>query len=275
MISLRFIIDRFFIKKPWLRLQITRLIYGSIDTDISLLGVSLRINTVRENGYLRAAKRATNVSLFRDEVPILLTLAAFVPGIDVFVDIGANIGLFSTVLGRLQILFPNLTIIAFEADPETYLRLSKNLSGRQRFTYNLGVSSTSSKTTFVRGAVSHVTTTLANANHYSMDESFSIQCERLDSFAIEGERLMLKIDVEGQELQVLQGATRLFDDGRIAVVYIDGIDADADRDSIHQFFGNRGFTLLDGRSLLPAVRSTHSLLALHSNYAQTLSSMVR
>ena len=260
MISLRFIIDRFFIKKPWLRLQITRLIYGSIDTDISLLGVSLRINTVRENGYLRA---------------ILLTLAAFVPGIDVFVDIGANIGLFSTVLGRLQILFPNLTIIAFEADPETYLRLSKNLSGRQRFTYNLGVSSTSSKTTFVRGAVSHVTTTLANANHYSMDESFSIQCERLDSFAIEGERLMLKIDVEGQELQVLQGATRLFDDGRIAVVYIDGIDADADRDSIHQFFGNRGFTLLDGRSLLPAVRSTHSLLALHSNYAQTLSSMVR
>ena len=73
---------------------------------------------------------------------------------------------------------------------------------------------------------------------------------------------MLKIDVEGQELDVLRGAERLFSSGRVRAVYIDGCAAGR---AVEEFLTRRGFSLFDGRTLEPTTGGVFSLLALDAS----------
>ena len=84
----------------------------------------------------------------------------------------------------------------------------------------------------------------------------------LDHSAIEGDRIVVKIDVEGHEIDVLRGGEKLIMSGRVKVVYLDGY---GDR-SIPGWLSARGFRLFDGRTLKESVEPEHSLLALHSGY---------
>ncbi len=128
----RALLDRHFIKKPAVRRFITRLIEGDRDLVVSLFGGKLKVNSVREHGYLRASRAGAWSSVFGDEAAVLMSLASLLPRIDTIVDAGANVGLFSVTLGRFQKLFPDLKIVAFEADPDTFSRLQANLSARTR-----------------------------------------------------------------------------------------------------------------------------------------------
>jgi FkbM family methyltransferase len=262
----RALLDRHFIKKPAVRRFITRLIEGDRDLVVSLFGGKLKVNSVREHGYLRASRAGAWSSVFGDEAAVLMSLASLLPRIDTIVDAGANVGLFSVTLGRFQKLFPDLKIVAFEADPDTFSRLQANLSAPDQTAFNFAVGDKPGKLTFVRGAVSHVTTTLSQANSYSLEETFDVECRRLDSFEIPGGNLLLKIDVEGQELDVLRGASRWFDEGRCAVVYIDGFER---RDEVFDLLKRRDFVLLDGRTLEPAQENTFSLLAIRREWFES------
>jgi hypothetical protein len=144
--------------------------------------------------------------------------------------------------------------------------LQANLSAPDQTAFNFAVGDKPGKLTFVRGAVSHVTTTLSQANSYSLKETFDVECRRLDSFEIPGGNLLLKIDVEGQELDVLRGASRWFDEGRCAVVYIDGFER---RDEVFDLLKRRDFVLLDGRTLEPAQENTFSLLAIRREWFES------
>jgi hypothetical protein len=62
----------------------------------------------------------------------------------------------------------------------------------------------------------------------------------------------MKIDVENHERQVLEGATGLFDAGRVKAVYLDGY-ADP---GVPHFLVERGFALYDGLSLAPGPATT-------------------
>jgi FkbM family methyltransferase len=264
--NLRQLIDRYFIKNPALRQRVTRWIEGDADKDIQLFGAKLRINSVREHGYLRASRTAAWSSVFGDEAPVLLTLASLLPNLDTIVDAGANVGLFSCTLGRFQKLFRQLHVAAFEADPETFKRLQANLCGPNQQAYNVAVSDVPGTLNFIRGAVSHVTTTQAQANAYSLGDNFDIECRRLDSFDVPGRRLLLKIDVEGQEWKVLQGARHWFDERRCVCVYLDGFE---NRDEIFAFLTEQGFDLRDGRTLESAKADTFALLALQKDWLAT------
>ena len=79
--------------------------------------------------------------------------------------------------------------------------------------------------------------------------------------AIKGNSLVLKIDVEGQEKQVLDGATDLFKSQRIKAVYLDGYKDN----EVEVFLKNYGFILLDGKSLKPTTGGLFSLLAIRDN----------
>jgi hypothetical protein len=69
---------------------------------------------------------------------------------------------------------------------------------------------------------------------------------------------MLKIDVEGHELEVLEGSAGLFSAGRIAVVYCDGYD----QGKVPAFLSQYGFSLLDVETLQVASNKVFGLLAI-------------
>lgn len=199
------LIDRYFIKKPKLRQFVTRLLEGDRTCDVHLLGASIRIHSLREHGYLRASRLASSSSLLRDELPIIINLASLFQDGDTFIDIGANVGVYSLTLARFNRILPNTRFYAFEANPDTFSRLSSHTNELGIEAFNIALSDHEGTLEFIGGAVSHVFTTLENANDYSISGSLvSIPCRRLDQMGIQGDSLILKIDVEGQEKKVLE-----------------------------------------------------------------------
>lgn len=254
-----YFIDRYFIKQPKLRRFITRLLEGDREQDVQLLGSSLRINSIKEHGYLRASRFAQKSSVFRDEVPILINLAAQFRDGDTFIDIGANVGLYSMTLARLHRLMPATRFYAFEANPDTFARLSVQAEKMGVQAFNFALSDHNGSLEFVAGAVSHVFTTVDNASDYSIPSArTSVPCRRLDEMEIVGDSLILKIDVEGQEKNVLEGAVGLFRQGRVKAVYLDGYK----EESVGSFLLEHGFSLLDGLTLQPTKGKVFNLLAL-------------
>ena len=52
------LIDRYYVKKPLLREAVTRAFTPERDEDVMLFRRRVRINTIKENGYYRASRRA-------------------------------------------------------------------------------------------------------------------------------------------------------------------------------------------------------------------------
>jgi FkbM family methyltransferase len=203
---LNFLIDRLVIKRPAVRRALTRLLWQDKSSFLQLLGADIFANTIRENGYYRAEKSARSASLWRDEIPVLLNLAMLLDDGDTFIDVGANVGIYSAVLARCVRLGHSVRFYAFEANPDTFLRLTKTLEQTPVEAINLALSDHRGTLSFVDGAVSHVFTTVENASAYNLRDSVtSVPCERLDQVGIVGQSIVLKIDVEGQEKQVLSG----------------------------------------------------------------------
>ncbi|MGB0768571.1 MAG: FkbM family methyltransferase [Phycisphaeraceae bacterium] len=255
----RKLIDRYFIKQPRLRRFVTAALEPNRDVDINLSGANLRINTRREHGYLRASRLVRKNSTLSDECSTIMNLFAMIRDGDTFVDVGANVGLFTHSLSRLANLYPNFSQVAIEAHPDTYARLSARESDRIAY-FNLAMGDKEGEHVFVDGAVSHVFTAVEKQNAYNIaTETITVKMQRLDRLDLEGDSLVVKIDVEGQEMNVLKGAEGLFADGRVSVVYLDGYDDPA----INDLLLGHGFKLFSGRNLKPIQGKTFSLLAIH------------
>jgi FkbM family methyltransferase len=240
------IIDRYFLKKPRLRRAVTRMLEGDCTHEVRLFGEAFTVHSVKEHGYLRSSRLAQSSALLRDELPVILNLAGLMSQGDTFVDIGANVGVFSLSLARLARLYPNTMFYAFEANPDTFQRLQQQAPRLGIICLNKAVSDHEGLLRFVPGAVSHVFTTVANASQYSLPETtVDVECVRLDQAGLQGDSLILKIDVEGQEMQVLEGARGLFSTDRIKAVYLDGY---SDK-NIEPFLLEYHFRLYDGVSL--------------------------
>jgi FkbM family methyltransferase len=248
-------------KYPRLRLFLSRVLIRSRDIDLQLFGARLRINTRDEIGLWRAAKMADENVIFRDEAASLLNLALLLQPGDTFVDVGANVGLYSSVLSRFRNVFPGTDYIAIEPHPKTAARLRHSV-GAAATVLNTGVSDRPTQLGFASGVTSGV---FKVATTESVETT--IRCERLDALSLPATDLVVKIDVEGHELPVLRGASGLFDNQQIKVIYIDGYNDEA----IPGFLREREFTLFDGRTLIPcgADVSRHSLLGVHRTRLQT------
>ena len=241
-----YFIDRFFLKKPRLRQAITRLLEGDRIHQVQLLGEEFTVHSIKEHGYLRSSRLARSSALLRDELPVILNLAGLIGQGDTFVDIGANVGVFSLSLARLARLYRDTRFYAFEANPDTFECLWEQAQRLGIICRNQAVSDREGQLTFVPGAVSHVFTTVANVSQYSLTGScVQVQCIRLDEADIKGDSLILKIDVEGQEMEVLEGARELFSANRIKAVFLDGY---SDK-GVDSFLLDHHFSLHDGVSL--------------------------
>lgn len=254
------LLHHLFLKRPRFRRFVTRLLEGDRELDVSLFGAQVRVHSVKEHGYLRSSRIIANSALLRDETPVILNLAALLADGDTFVDIGANVGIFSLTLARMRSLFPGLRVHAFEANPDTFRRFSVHAGPAGVDARNLAISDHEGTLEFIPGAQSNIFTTVDNASMYSLREekTVSVPCKRLDQLDLVGDALILKIDVEGQELEVLKGADGLFAARRVKAVYLDGYKDKG----VEEFLRARGFKFLEGKTLRPTEGGVFSLLAL-------------
>lgn len=130
---------------------------------------------------------------------------------DVLLDVGANLGWYSLVLGRHR---PWAKVFAFEPIPSTVSVLKRNIELNKLDNVEpicLGVSDREGELSFlyapdVSGATS--LKVLGQKRGKSVIQSVVCKVTRLDSFCANRNLVpaILKIDVEGAELMVLQGA---------------------------------------------------------------------
>lgn len=134
-------------------------------------------------------------------------------------DVGANVGAYSVTAAAYC---PDLERIdAFEPAPVAFDELCQNLvlqPDRQRFTaHRVAAAATAGTGRFRVYGDMHGANRLASARPANERDVETIEVELvpLDSLVdSSGETLMMKIDVEGAELDVLAGARRVFDDNR-------------------------------------------------------------
>jgi FkbM family methyltransferase len=143
-----------------------------------------------------------------------------------FFDVGANVGQTSL---RIHREFPAARVIAFEPTPAVFVELKRNVA---RFpaikAHNLAIGAEAGVADLFVYAYSQTNSLVSNALHAVRfnPSSEKIQCPvtTLDEFcAAHGiaHVAVLKIDTEGYDLPILQGARGLISAGRIDFVYIE------------------------------------------------------
>jgi FkbM family methyltransferase len=199
MINLRpanYLLQRWVLRRPFL------------DATIPEYGLRLRVHTNDVIGRHLYKYRRYEPEVTR----LLLATVRLEPG-DVVFDVGANIGWYSLVLDRQAP--PGVDILAFEPDPDNHALLRENLARNG----TRGV-------TPVRAAAGPVPSRqqlfrygTGNAGRHSLlpihgGEAVEVETVRLDD-AWDAHGLgdrplrLIKIDVEGYELEALRGAPRL------------------------------------------------------------------
>jgi FkbM family methyltransferase len=146
--------------------------------------------------------------------------------IDVFFDIGANVGQTSvTALAN----FTGARIIAFEPDSTTFHALIKNIHNSRFQPFNLALSDKSGEAHFFDYGALATSNSLVEDSQYAARARHpatvrTVKCDTLDDFCIAHgiERIdVLKIDTEGHELAVLQGAKKMLASKLIRFVYVE------------------------------------------------------
>ena len=138
------------------------------------------------------------------------------PG-ELFVDAGANVGAYSVLAGGAV----GGRVIAFEPGPATFPYLEKNLRlnrlGQTARAVNaaLGAEEATIRFTSGLGTEDHVSVDAADAH------TIEVKQTTLDA-ALEGELpVLLKMDVEGFEIQVMAGASRTLSNSTLQAIIIE------------------------------------------------------
>ena len=136
---------------------------------------------------------------------------------DLFVDIGANIGVYSIWAIEL-----GASVVAVEADPEAagMLRENLRLNGYEQCARVVEAAVAD------RPGTMRFTTDLGVENHLVLDDAATgplreVPVTTLDSLLGDRSAAGAKIDVEGAEALVLQGARHTLAEGRIALIHLE------------------------------------------------------
>lgn len=167
-------------------------------------------------------------------------LLHFLRSEDLFIDIGANVGAYS-VLASAEIMCNSISI---EPIPNTYKHLMGNILINdiqdKVVALNIGMGSERGVLKFTKSldAVNHV------ATDNEMD-TINIEVDTLDSIISDKNPLLIKIDVEGFETEVLNGAHNTLENNNLKAIIIElngsGMRYGYNEDEIHQKLINYGF----------------------------------
>lgn len=146
------------------------------------------------------------------------------------IDVGANVGNYSNLIRKLN---PNAVIYAFEPHPETYKDLAAAGLANRYATFNIACGNRAGRAKLFdhkaepgqRGTehaslVQNVIEDIHNAESISFDVDVVTLDEFVERESIERIKL-LKIDVEGNERQVLEGAGQTIDRKAIDFVHFE------------------------------------------------------
>lgn len=188
-------------------------------------GLSIRVRSEEEHG--RILSRLGVIDLAVTEALWRLTD----PG-ETAVDVGANIGYMTAVLAARLNAAPGGNVWAFEAHPEIFQELKYNVEQWLQRLNNVAIELQPIAISSNQGSVSlgipeafisnrGLATVLTEdptsvPNSSNTLKTFVVQSASLDKhFPSPAQIGVLKIDVEGHELHVLQGATNLLQDQRV------------------------------------------------------------
>ena len=155
------------------------------------------------------------------EWPTALTVAVLARPGTTYIDVGAHVGSYA-MLGALAV-GPTGRVLAFEPDEANRSRLERhvrlnNLPNVEVFDHGLG--NASGNVSMVRPVATNSGMTRDARTGESPD--FSMQVKRLDDVAdsLSGSRVsVMKIDVEGAEIEVVRGASRLIKSEQPFIVF--------------------------------------------------------
>ena len=162
---------------------------------------------------------------------------------DLFVDIGANIGAYTVLAASI----PGARCAAFEPAPETFQRLAENIRlndfGSRVNANQMALGSEDGDLLFTKGldSVNHVATPDDNAENRT-----TVPVRRLDSVLENENPVVMKIDVEGYEMRVLEGADAILKNPALIGVVLEmngsGARYGIDEKEIDKLMVDRGFT---------------------------------
>ena len=187
----------------------------------------------------------------RDAYDWSIVLRRLMAGRDprVVFDIGAHWGEMCREHHRL---FPGAKVHAFEPTPHTFRRLRENLGGQPwvELVNAAAGESDGEVSFFMKEEYSSTTNSVLPFAEGDFQE-VKVQSVRLDTYCRErsiGRIDCLKIDVEGFELSVLEGARGLLEAGAIDVIFAEARGEPmrpgaATIGSLSQFLGGMGYTL--------------------------------
>jgi len=181
---------------------------------------ALNVGGLMTTAVQRQLRRGGLASYEPDTQATLLALVEVTPARVEFFDIGAHIGLYSTLI---SVIFgkAKVRVRAFEPTPATarIARRMAKVNGTRVLVHELALSSESGSATLYVSAKAETSNSLAEGFREALDE-IQVDVSTLDAYcaAHEVSPNVVKIDVETFEAQVLMGGLETFKTARPAVV---------------------------------------------------------
>ena len=146
--------------------------------------------------------------------------------IGAFFDVGANVGQTSSAA---LTSFPGATVFAFEPDKTSFGALTTNIRDPRFQPNNLALSDKAGESRFFDYGAFATSNSLVENAQYAARTGHpvtirTVECDTLDAFCRSHgiDRIdVLKIDTEGHEMAVLQGASQMLSSHRIRFVYVE------------------------------------------------------
>ena len=191
-----------------------RAIDGSFPTN-ALLPRRIRSGPLRDM-VLEVDPRALDMVIGRYEPAIQSVLESTLRSGDVAFDIGSNLGYFTLLMAR--VVGPEGRVVAFEPDPEMFSALGRNLARNNEETDRVAaipnaVGAAKGKVRFARGW--RATRGRIVPEGGDLEVEVTTIDDVAQRFGLPG---LVKIDVEGAELEVLRGASTVLEEARPRLV---------------------------------------------------------